>query len=149
MSDRLLVREARRGTLKIAIVVLAASLAAFGLITWWALEASGVAVIETHTREGSLRSTHVWFAEPEGELWLEAGTPENSWFEDIQHDSTLSFSAARRSGRYTAQPIPGAAGHEKIRFLLRRKYGVRDWWVGLLVDTSGSVAVRLSPREPE
>lgn len=118
--------------------------AAFGLVTWWALESSGVAVIETRTRDGALRSTHVWFAETDGELWLEAGTPENPWFQDIRSDPVLSFSAARRSGRYAAHPVSGPSGHEKIRSLLRRKYGVRDWWVGLLVDTSRSVAVRLS-----
>ncbi len=135
--------------MKAAIVTLASSLAVFGLVTWWALEASGVAVIETHTPDGTLRSTHVWFAEPDGELWLEAGTPDNAWFQDIQQNPTVSFSAPRRSGRYAAHPIAGPSSHKKIRSLLRQKYGLRDWWVGLLVDTSGSRAVRLSPLESE
>jgi hypothetical protein len=25
------------------------------------------------------------------------------------------------------------------------KYGLRDWWIGLVVDTSRSIAVRLVP----
>ena len=29
--------------------------------------------------------------------------------------------------------------------ILREKYGIRDWWVSLLVDSLGSVAVRLTP----
>lgn len=133
--------------MKAAIIALASALAAFALVTWWALESSGVAVIETRTRDGALRSTHVWFAETEGELWLEAGTPENPWFQDIAFDPVLSFSAATRSGRYAAHPISTASSHQKIRSLLRRKYGLRDRWVGLLVDTSRSVAVRLSAPE--
>ncbi len=138
-----------RKALQVTIITLASSLAGFGLVTWWALESSGVAVIETRTPDGTLRSTHVWFAEPDGELWLEAGLPDSPWLQDIQQHPTLSFSATRRSGRYAAHPIPGSSGHEKVRSLLREKYGLRDWWVGLLVDTSGSVAVRLSSLEPE
>ena len=130
--------------MKIAIVSLVSVSAAFGLITWWALESSGVAVLETRAADGSPRSTHVWFAEPNGELWLEAGTPENSWYLDIQRDPLVSFSSLQRSGQYIAQRIqdPGAA-HDQIRSLLREKYGVRDWWIGLLFDTSCSVAVQL------
>ena len=135
--------------LKVGIITLASLLAVFGLVTWWALEANGVAVIETHTPDGTLRSTHVWFAEPDGELWLEAGTPDNTWFQDIQQNPMVSFAAARRSGRYAANSIAGPSGHKKIRSLLRQKYGLRDWWVGLLVDTSGSRAVRLSPLKSE
>ena len=129
--------------MKIAIVSLVSVLAAFGLITWWALESSGVAVLETRAPDGSLRSTHVWFAEPNGELWLEAGTPKNSWYLDIQRDPHVSFSSLQRSGQYIAQRVQDPGAHGQIRSLLREKYGVRDWWIGLIFDTSRSVAVQL------
>jgi hypothetical protein len=89
----------------------------------------------------------VWYAEPGGELWLEAGTPENPWFRDIQTTPELGFTSDGRSGRYVAHPVGAADGHRRIRALLREKYGFRDRWVGLLVDTSHSVAVRLVPVE--
>jgi hypothetical protein len=130
---------------KIAIASLVSMLAAFGLITWWALESSGVAVLETRAADGSLRSTHVWFAEPNGELWLEAGTPDNSWYVDIQRDPLVSFSSFQQSGQYTAQRVQDPGAHDQIRFLLREKYGVRDCWISLLFDTSRSVAVQLAP----
>jgi hypothetical protein len=44
-----------------------------------------------------------------------------------------------------AAPEPGDAGHRRIRGLLAAKYGWADAWVGLLQDTSRSVAVRLTP----
>ena len=56
---------------------------------------------------------------------------------------------------YYGQPI-GVPGIEEVGFgynkavltgLLREKYGLRDRWVGLLVDTSDSLAVRLSPAD--
>ncbi len=131
--------------MKIAIVGLVSLLAAFGLITWWALEWSGVAVLETRDPEGALRSTRVWFAEPDGELWLEAGTPENPWYLDIQRDPLVGFSHSRRAGHYVAQPVQDPGAHDQIRSLLREKYGLRDRWIGLLFDTSRSAAVRLVP----
>jgi hypothetical protein len=126
-----------------AILSLVFVLAAFGWGTWLALEVSGVAVLETRTADGSSRSTHVWFAEPDGELWVEAGTPENAWYVDVQRDPLISFSSDERSGEYVVEQVQDPGAHEKIRALLREKYGMRDWWIGLLFDTSRSVAVRL------
>ena len=131
--------------MRFGLRVFGALVAAFGATTWWALESGGVAVIETRTPEGGVRSTHVWYAEPDGELWLEAGTPENAWFQDVQHDPELSFAAAGGSVRYVARPASGASDHARIRSLMREKYGLRDRWVGLIFETSHSVAVQLLP----
>ena len=131
--------------MRLALVVATALVLAFAIATWWALEADGVAAIETHSSDGTIRSTHVWYVEPNGELMLEAGSPENGWFKDVQHNPLLSFSVNGTSARYIARPIAGAPAHERIRSLIREKYGWRDWWVGLIVDTSRSIAVELSP----
>ena len=133
--------------MKPVLIAIAIFLVAFGVTTWWVLESGGVAVVETRTPEGADRSTHVWFTEPDGELWLEAGTPENSWFRDVQQHPELTFRVDGRSTRYAARPVEDASGHARIRSLIREKYGFRDRWVGLLVDTSNSVAVRLIPLE--
>ena len=124
--------------------VIGAVVVAFAATTWWALESGGVAVIQTQSASGTLRSTHVWYTEPNDELWLEAGTPENAWFQDVQENPAVTFEADRLSGRYVARPVEGPSGHTRIRDLIREKYGFRDRWVGLIVDTSRSVAVQLS-----
>lgn len=113
--------------------------------TLFALEAGGVAVAETRRADGSTRETHVWYAEVDGEIWLEAGTPENAWFVDVQRDPTLALRTDAGTARYVAEPLPNPDGHERIRVLLREKYGLRDAWIGLVFDTSRSVAVRLRP----
>jgi len=142
-------REASvRTLLQRVLVVLVGAVLAFAVLTWWALEWSGVAVVQTTTPDGTPRSTHVWYAEPDGELWLEAGTPENPWFRDVLLDPLVVFDAGDGPSTYRAEPIEHPSGHETIRSLLRARYGVRDWWVGLLVDTSSSVAVRLVPAAP-
>ena len=131
--------------MKFVLIAIAALAAAFGATTWWALESEGVAVIETRTAEGSLRSTHVWYVEPNGELWLEAGAPENAWFRDVRRDPTLTFTVDGRSAHHVARPVDDPSGHSRIRSWIQAKYGFRERWVGLIVDTSRSVAVQLHP----
>ncbi len=131
--------------LKIGLGVLAAVFLGFGAITWWALEADGVAVIETVSPDGSPRETHVWFVEPDGELWLEAGSPTNPWYLDVQRDPALKFRSDSRAENTLARPSDSTADRDRIRSLLRKKYGLRDRWVGLFVDSSRSVAVQLAP----
>jgi hypothetical protein len=128
-------------------IAVGALAAAFTATTWWALESSGVAVVETRKANGTVHTTHVWYAEADGKLWLEAGSPESGWFRDVQQTPALSFVAEGRSARYVARPVTEPLGHERIRSLMREKYGLRDRWVGLLVDTSRSVMIELVPEE--
>jgi hypothetical protein len=130
---------------RFALATVLALLVASALVTWWALESGGVAIVETRAHDGTARFTHVWYAETDGELWLEAGTPENGWFVDIQGHPQLRLAIDDRSQRYTAKPIEDPSGHGRIRALMRGKYGFRDRWVGLVADTSRSIAVRLEP----
>ncbi len=111
-------------------------------LTWWALESGGVAVVETTREDGQLRRTHVWFAEHGDEFWLEAGAPTNAWYVDALRDPriTLEIEGVRVSGEL--EPVLDHGASEWVRTLMRRKYGVRDDWVGSFVDASGSVAVR-------
>jgi hypothetical protein len=128
---------------QLLLTIPAALLVVFAATTWWALEASGVAIIQTVAPDGSLRETHVWFVEADGELWLEAGTPTNPWYLDIQQNPSLKLRADDLVRNAIARLSSATGAHERIRSLLRQKYGLRDWWVGLLVDSSRSVAVEL------
>jgi len=121
-------------------------------VTAWSLEAGGVAAIETRRPDGRPRTTHVWYVVYEGELWVEAGAPENAWFADVQRHPVVRFTFEGRTARYLARPSRDDATHPRLRKLLRAKYGLRDRWVGLFVDGSRSLAVRLYPAprdEPE
>lgn len=116
-------------------------------VTFLALESGGVATLETRDPAGAIRSTHVWYVEHDGELWVEAGAPENGWFVDVQHDPHLTFRSETWSGRCLARPSPSRDVHSKLRARLAEKYGWRDKWVGALVDSSRSSAVLLEREE--
>jgi hypothetical protein len=133
---------------KVALACTLGALVAFVAFTAWVLESGGVAVVDTRAPDGSTRSTHVWYVEPDGQLWLEAGTPDNSWYRDVLRDSTLEFHAEGRSQSYRAEPVLDSAAQARVRSLIREKYGYRDWWVGRFIDSSGSIAVRLEPVSP-
>ncbi|HEU4429325.1 MAG TPA: hypothetical protein VFT98_11270 [Myxococcota bacterium] len=129
-----------------ALIALAAAVAVFVAVTWLALEGSGVAVVTTTTPDGSPRETHVWFAELGGVLWLEAGLPENPWFTDAQRSPRIRLALPGAvATAFDAHPVPTAEAQQRVRAALHHKYGWRDTWVGLLVDASRSVAVRLDP----
>ena len=133
------------------LIAIVASVGTFALITYWALESSGVAIAETTMSDGAPRTTHVWFVSDSGGLWLEAGTPDNGWYRDVLSNPQLTLVIEGKSQLFIARPEfdPDAPNepHQFIRSLIRDKYGFRDRWVGLLVDTAESVAVRLLPVE--
>ena len=106
-------------------------------------------MVETRAPDGSTRPTHVWFAESNDELWVEAGDPSNPWFLDVQREPLVSLRSDHRSGEFLAEIHDRPDARERLRSLLRSKYGVRDWWVASIFDTSKSVAVKLvSPPSP-
>jgi len=112
------------------------------VLTWWALESGGVAIIETRGAGGEVRRTHVWFVEHGDEFWLEAGAPDNGWFVDVQQrpEVTVEIDGVRVPGR--AEPVYEQGARGWVRILMRRKYGVRDRWVSVFVDPDASTPVR-------
>lgn len=140
VSRPLLARRVR-----LAAFVLALVLAVFAVLTGLALEGQEVAVLRTFPETGEARETRVWLA-PEGEaLWIEAATPERAFYRDLLVQPEVELVRGDRVLRLRASPWPGADGHRHVRSLLRERYGLADVWVGLLQDTSRSVAVRLDP----
>jgi len=128
----------RRAALAVAILV-----AAFAAVTLWALEGREVALLRTITPAGDVRETRVWIAEDDGAWWIEAATPTREFLRDIVNEPTVEVERHGRPSRRVATPDFGDAGHARIRRLLRERYGVADVWIGLLADTSRSVAIRL------
>lgn len=118
---------------------------AFAALTLFALEAGDVAVLITQRPGDSVRETHVWWAEDAGTLQIEAATPERAWLAEALAAGEIEVERDGRRERFRVERIDSAGAHDRVRSLLRAKYGWRDAWVGLLQDTSRSLAVRLSP----
>lgn len=117
----------------------------FGAITLYALEGYDVLVLHTHAPDSTLRATHTWVADEGDTLWVEAAFPERPFYQHLLANPQVEVERAGAVRRYRATPVPNPDGHIRIRTLLAAKYGWADRWVGLLQDTSRSVAVRLVP----
>lgn len=118
---------------------------AFGAITLYALEGREVVVLRTHAPDGSTRETRTWIADDGGAVWIEAAVAERPFFQHLLANPAVELERNGTLRAYRAGPVPNPDGHVRIRTLLAQKYGWADWWVGLLQDTSRSIAVRLEP----
>lgn len=123
--------------------------AGFGLVTWAALESAEVVVLRTFDVNGIAFDSRVWIADDEnGTGWIEAAEPEKPFYLRLVARPEVELVRRGESTTVRAVPVPGEDAHGAIRAMLAAKYGWRDRWVGLLVDTSRSVAVRLERLEP-
>jgi hypothetical protein len=122
-----------------------AGLLLFGGVTLYALEGHEVVVLRTAGDGGTPRETRVWIVDDGDHAWIEAATPERDFYRDLLARPEAELIRAGATSRVRAEPGPGPQPHERLRALLRAKYGLADWWVGLLQDTSRSVAVRVAP----
>lgn len=133
-----------RVLVRVAVALLGAVLVFVG-VTAWALEWSGVAVVETRQPDGGVRETRVWYVhDEEGRLLLEAGAQASPWLADVRARPELVFVRDDRRETRHARIRPNPEGHLDIRRRLREKYGLRDAWIGLVFDLSETVQVELA-----
>ncbi len=115
-----------------------------GITTYGALEYSEVAIVETQqSQTDARRLTHVWFVCGDNYLYLEGGHPDNPWFKDLGKMSTLGMSRDGVQDVFEFKVYNNPESHQKIRSLMRDKYGWRDQWIGLLFDVSHSSLIEL------
>jgi hypothetical protein len=130
---------------RLALVVAIAAVA-FVAVTLDALEGREVVRLRTTTPDGGVRTTRTWVADQDGAMWIEAANDQRPFLLDLQAHPEVELVRGGKLLTLRAVPVPGSPGHRKIRTLLAAKYGWADRWIGLLTDTSHSVAVRLEPR---
>ncbi len=103
-------------------------------------------VVHTHDPSGNPRTRRTWIAYNEGFAWIEAANPDREFYRDIVANPEIEVGRHGELRRYHAVPLANPDGHQIIRRLLAEKYGLADCWIGLIANTSRSVAIRLEPR---
>jgi hypothetical protein len=131
---------------KSLLLVSAGVIVLFGLITLLALEGFEVVVVHTTDVHGQTRATRTWIADYDGFAWIEAANPEREFYRNIVVHPEIELERRGAARRYHAVPLANPDGHQLIRRLLAEKYGLADWWIGLIADTSRSLAIRLEAR---
>jgi hypothetical protein len=115
----------------------------FTAATLLALEGREVVVLRTFDAHGQPRETRTWVADDDGYIWIEAANPERPFLLQLQANPEVELRRGGPPHRCRAVVPPNPDGHRRIRRLLAAKYGWADRWIGLLTDTSESLAVQL------
>lgn len=126
-----------------ALVILLGVATLFAGVTLVALEGRDVVVLKTVGPQGEARQTRTWVVEDGGFAWIEAASESRPFLLHIRADPQVEVHRGSLVQRCRAQVLPNPEGHELIRRLLAHKYGWADRWIGMLTDTSGSLAIRL------
>jgi hypothetical protein len=102
-------------------------LLALGAATYVAGEQTEVAALRTRDATGGMHETELWVVDHAGAPWVRVANPERAWF-----------------ARLREQPQARAA----LDAAFRAKYGLVDWWYGLLLRR-GAVPVALAAPRSE
>jgi len=129
--------------LGLAVIVI---VALFALVTLAALEGPEVVIVHTRDTFGRVRTTRTWIVDHDGFAWIEAANPERGFYRSIMDNPEIELERHGALRSYHAVALANPDGHRLIRRLLGEKYGLADRWIGLLTDTSDSLAIRLEPR---
>lgn len=115
----------------------------FVATTLIALEGHEVVSLRTLRDDRRLRETRTWIADEDGAEWIEAANPERPFLLDLRARPVVELRRGESFQRCRATVAPNPEGHARIRRLLTARYGWADGWIGMLTDTSQSLAVRL------
>jgi len=132
------VRAARWLGLALAVLVALAG------ATYVAGEQTEVAVLRTVDETGATRETKLWVVDLDGSPWVRVARPERSWFERIRHRPEVELVRHDVALPYRAIEIEDPAMRARVDAAFREKYGLVDWWYGLLLRRDPR-PIRLDP----
>jgi hypothetical protein len=116
-------------------------------LTYWAGEQTEVAVLRTRDVDGSVRETKLWVVDHEGTPWVRVANPRRGWFARLRDRPQVELLRGGRTQACEAHVHEGPETRAAIDAAFRARYGIVDWWYGLLLRR-GAIPVQLVPREP-
>jgi hypothetical protein len=122
-------------------------LAALGLATYVAGEVTEVAVLRTFDADGSAHATKLWIVDHDGVPWVRVANPRRQWYRRLAGNPHAELTREGATRPVLATAVQDAPVREVIDARFRAKYGLVDWWYGLLVRRD-PIPVRLDPAAP-
>jgi hypothetical protein len=115
------------------VLVLALVLAALALGTYLAGEQTEVVVVRTTDASGTPYETKVWAVDHDGDVWVRVANPGRRWYHRLQANPRAELLRAGRVVSVVAEPSTDPAVRATIDARFREKYGLVDWWYGVLL----------------
>lgn len=132
---------------RIALGVVAALLLV-GVATFVAGEQIEVARLRTFDEQGVVHETKLWVVDQADGAWVRVARPERRWFARLRSHPEIEI--VRNDGapqKVRATPDPSTETKVRIDRAFRDKYGIVDWWYGVLLR-SKAIPVRLEAAPP-
>ena len=117
---------------------------AFGLQIL-ASESGEVVVLRTSV-DGETQETRLWIVDDRGVSWLRSGSPDAGWYQRVRANPDVQIERGAELLEFPAFPIEGGPPVDRVNRLMFEKYGWAEDYIGLFIDRSRSVAIRLDPR---
>jgi len=112
--------------------------------TYVAGEQTEVVVLRTFDREGAAHETKMWVVDREGVPWVRVANPQRGWFLRLEEDPKAELVRGGTTLAVAARPDDSAQARAEIDRLFREKYGLVDWWYGVLLRRH-PIPIRLEP----
>ena len=131
-----------------AVLGVVALLLLVGVATFVAGERIEVARLRTFDERGVVHETKLWVVDQPDGAWVRVARPERQWLQRLRKNpeiEILRHDAAPLKVRAT--PDPSTDTKARIDRAFREKYGIVDWWYGLLLR-SNPIPVRLEAAPP-
>ncbi len=132
--------------LRITSIVLLVLVAIAGA-TYIAGEQTEVVAVRTLDGDGTSYDTKVWVVDHDGAPWVRVANPERLWFQRLSRNPRVRLIRGGVERDVIARPADSAEARAAIDARFREKYGVVDWWYGVLLRRN-AIPVRLDP-DPE
>lgn len=127
-----------------AIGITLGALALIAVATYVAGERTEVATLRTVDDAGVWHDTKLWVVDLDGTAWVRVARPERSWFQRIRQHSEVELVRNGVALPYRAIEITDPDMRTRVEAAFRDKYGLVDWWYGLLLRRDPR-PIRLDP----
>jgi hypothetical protein len=131
-----------------AVLGVVAVLLLVGVATFVAGERIEVARLRTFDERGVVHETKLWVVDQPDGAWVRVARPERQWLQRLRKNPEIEI--VRRDAaplKVRATPDPSTDTKARIDRAFREKYGIVDWWYGLLLR-SNPIPVRLEAAPP-
>ena len=131
-----------------AVLGVVAVLLLVGVATFVAGERIEVARLRSFDERGVVHETKLWVVDQPDGAWVRVARPERQWFQRLRKNPEIEI--VRQGGApLKVRATPDLSTDTKVRIdrAFRDKYGIVDWWYGLLLR-SNPIPVRLEAAPP-
>jgi len=121
-----------------------AVLAGVALLTYWAGEQTEVVVLRTRDAAGQPHETKMWVVDHQGDPWVRVAKPSRRWYRRLLDDREVELVRGGATRPFRAEPHEEPEVVARLDAAFRARYGIVDWWYGLLLRRH-AIPVRLAP----